>query len=119
MSTAFSDNAIGQTVHLQRVEITRVIDGNGANPCPPFQGPGLPPAGECDQVTVSKKITISFRVVAGVPNVGFLCSIDGKAFASWTSPITFNNLALGYSHFHSKRQISGASKPRFLHLDRN
>ena len=62
MSTAFSDNAIGQTVHPQRVEITRVIDGNGANPCPPFQGPGLPPAGECDQATVSKKITISLEL---------------------------------------------------------
>jgi hypothetical protein len=98
-----TDSAMGQRP-VPRVLITNVIDGNGADLCPPPTGPG--PVPRCDPATVSKKITISFEARDDIPNVGFQCSLDGKAFASCSSPITFNNLALGI-HTFSVKDTSG------------
>ena len=101
--TSSSDNAMGQRP-VPRVLITSVIDGNGAALCPPATGPG--PVPPCDPATVSKKITISFEARDDISNLGFQCSLDGKAFASCSSPITFNNLALGI-HTFSVKDTSG------------
>jgi hypothetical protein len=105
ITSSSPDIAMGQRP-VPRVLITSVIDGNGADLCPPATGPG--PVPPCDRSTVSKKITISFEARDDISNVGFQCSLDGKAFASCSSPITFNNLALGI-HTFSVKDTSGDS----------
>jgi YVTN family beta-propeller protein len=67
--------------------ITSAVDGNGATI---QNGVGA---------TVSNSIKISFTGTDNVRVAGFQCSLDGQTAASCTTPVSFNNLAVGTHTF--------------------
>jgi hypothetical protein len=88
--TATNVNTVPSDAVPPNTSITKAVDGNNA--VLSLTNPSV-------AATVSKKIIITFTGTDNVGIASFQCGLDGKPFASCTSPITFNNLAFGTHTF--------------------